>query len=327
MTISYITEDPIGPPADPPTRSDPDNFRERADEFVDWQANDFPDEINGFITELNTFVDEVNETSDTINTNTAIGLDAKNVSLAAANFKGSWEDLTGSLSIPSSVEHGGEFWMLLTNLVDVTLSEPSVSNTDWAKITVPSKGTQYFTSNGTFTVPANVTQIEVKVWGAGGGAANYGTSGSGSGAGAGGGGGYCEKLISVSSGDIILVTVGTGGAGGSAGSTPDDGTTGGTSLFGAYCSATGGGGGSAASGTYTGIGGQGIGGDINLTGTDGGWSLLGAAGGSSFCSAGAPVIPNGSCKDGTFPGAGGASVIDSAIGGGNGADGLIIVKW
>lgn len=52
---------------------------------------------------------------------------------SAANFAGEWGDLTGSLSIPASVYHGGAYWVLLRNLADVTLSEPGVSS-DWASI-------------------------------------------------------------------------------------------------------------------------------------------------------------------------------------------------
>lgn len=51
---------------------------------------------------------------------------------SALNFKGRWVDLTGTLNIPSNVFHAGAYWTLLTNLADVTLSEPALENTDWA---------------------------------------------------------------------------------------------------------------------------------------------------------------------------------------------------
>jgi len=48
-----------------------------------------------------------------------------------ANYKGLWSSLTGSLSTPASVSHNNAFWLLNTNLVDVTASEPSSTNPDW----------------------------------------------------------------------------------------------------------------------------------------------------------------------------------------------------
>ena len=49
------------------------------------------------------------------------------------NFKGLWSDLTGAINTPASVKHNGVFWLLLNNLADVTVSEPSTTNTDWTK--------------------------------------------------------------------------------------------------------------------------------------------------------------------------------------------------
>jgi hypothetical protein len=49
---------------------------------------------------------------------------------AVANFKGEWSTLTGAINIPSSVLHNGMMYMLVSNLADVTASEPGVSS-DW----------------------------------------------------------------------------------------------------------------------------------------------------------------------------------------------------
>lgn len=46
---------------------------------------------------------------------------------ATANFKGTWSILTGPLTIPASVSHSGSYWMLLSNLADVTAATPGVS--------------------------------------------------------------------------------------------------------------------------------------------------------------------------------------------------------
>lgn len=46
---------------------------------------------------------------------------------ATANFKGNWSALTGPLNVPASVFHSGSYWMLLSNLADVTAATPGVS--------------------------------------------------------------------------------------------------------------------------------------------------------------------------------------------------------
>ena len=53
---------------------------------------------------------------------------------AASSFVGKWVDQTGAASISYSVWHDGANWELLTNIADVTLSEPSTSNADWSII-------------------------------------------------------------------------------------------------------------------------------------------------------------------------------------------------
>lgn len=48
-------------------------------------------------------------------------------SIAASNYKGAWAGLTGALNKPASVSHAGTFWVLTTNLTDVTADVPGVS--------------------------------------------------------------------------------------------------------------------------------------------------------------------------------------------------------
>lgn len=48
-------------------------------------------------------------------------------SLAASNYKGAWSGLAGALNKPASVSHAGTFWVLTTNLADVTTATPGVS--------------------------------------------------------------------------------------------------------------------------------------------------------------------------------------------------------
>jgi hypothetical protein len=80
-----------------------------------------------------------------------------------------------------------------------------------------------FTSNRTFTVPAGVTSIRVRVVGAGGGSAE-GVRSCG-----GGGGGYAHGVFAVTPGTSYAVTVGVGGGGGGG-----VGTAGTSSSFGAF---------------------------------------------------------------------------------------------
>lgn len=51
--------DEITTPPSAPSRSDPTNFRTRADAFIDWLANTFPDEINAIISTLNNAITDL----------------------------------------------------------------------------------------------------------------------------------------------------------------------------------------------------------------------------------------------------------------------------
>jgi len=132
---------------------------------------------------------------------------------------------------------------------------------------------QIFTTSGTWTKPDGISKVFVEVIGGGGsgGSMNNATARWGNG---GGGGGYSAKLIDVSAIGSETVTVGAGGA--TTTSYGVTGNAGGTSSFGAHCSATGGDGGYGGSSydnravAYGGAGGTGSGGDINMNGERGG---------------------------------------------------------
>lgn len=156
--------------------------------------------------------------------------------------------------------------------------------------------TEYFTSSGTFNVPATITEVEVELVG-GGGAGSSETPL----AGGGGAGGYATKKVTTTPGSNITVTVGSGGNI----ILFNPGEAGGSSSFGAFVSATGGQGG----GISGGQGGIGINGDININGGQGG-------------------------PGGTDPGLGGASYFggQGAKGSGGrgftgGTSGLVIVRY
>lgn len=195
--------------------------------------------------------------------------------------------------------------------------------------------TYYSAGTSTYSVPAGVTSIAVKVWGAGGGG-GAGSGGSGSG-GAGGGGGYVKSILSVTPGESLDILVGTGGIKGA--SNNDAGAGGGysavkrSSTFLLQAGGGGGGGGSSGNGTG-GAGGAGGGasGAAGGSGTGGGGSAgttgAGGAGGSAGGggSAGAAGIANAGGNGGTSGtgGAGGTGAGGSANGtiqGGGGGGG------
>ncbi|MCA9324891.1 hypothetical protein KDA23_02370, partial [Candidatus Saccharibacteria bacterium] len=138
----------------------------------------------------------------------------------------------------------------------------------------------YGSGTGGFPVPAGVTSVTVKVWGAGGGA-GAGNNQSGSG-GDGGGGGYAKSVLTVTPGETLNVVVGTGGAG--AGGNRRGGSGGGFSAVlrsSTYLiQAGGGGGGGGAEGTSRGNGGNGGagGGSNGVSGSNGGNSNSGGGG-------------------------------------------------
>ncbi len=128
-----------------------------------------------------------------------------------------------------------ELWMRNTSDADdVTIEQGDLLVAKPGSGSSPS-GMDAVTATGTWTRPAGVNRVFVRVWGAGGGGGGANAVRSFSG---GGGGGYAEGWCEVSA--DVSVTVGAGGAGGSAGGS---GTVGANSVFGTCLTATGGEGG------------------------------------------------------------------------------------
>lgn len=193
-------------------------------------------------------------------------------------------------------------------------------------------GVMSFTSNGTFTVPQGVTQVEVELWG--GGAGSY-ASVSGLPSGGGSGGGYARKLVTgLTPGQVVAVTVGPGGASGStAGAAPG---AGGISSFGQFVSATGGSLNYLATAASPQNGatppGVGVGGDVNLTGSAGQAGLFNQGGLGGAAPMGGTQNSGTTGNAGTFPGGGAAGAGTGASGttafnGAAGAGGLVVVRW
>lgn len=178
--------------------------------------------------------------------------------------------------------------------------------------------TSYSTATSTtYVVPAGVSYVTVKTWGAGGAGGN-GSGGTGTG-GSGGAGGYAKAVISVTPGESLTVVVGSGGA--DSGTVSSGGGNGGgfSALLrsGTYLvQAGGGGGGGGSRGSNSGDGGAGGagGGASGLAGTVGEGSSAGGGGGGGTSSAGGTAGAAGS------GGTAGAAGVANAGGNGAGSD-------
>jgi hypothetical protein len=213
--------------------------------------------------------------------------------------------------------------------------------------------TQTFTSSGTFTVPAGVTEITVELWGGGGSGGNVQ-----GGSGGGGGGAYTRAVLTVAPGNSFTVTVGGGGVATASGGTSSFAGTGFTTV-----NANGGSGAAGTSGalgataqTISGTivaafaGGNGAGGFTNGDnnrrggGGGGGSAFTNAAGGNGTAGAqdvagtggngtgkgGNGGISSGSAsiaQPGQAPGGGGGGAAGGSTDSGNGARGEVRITY
>jgi len=215
--------------------------------------------------------------------------------------------------------------------------------------------TQTFTTSGTFTVPAGVTQVTVECWGGGGGGGNTSHSGNGTSRGGGGAGGaYAKKVIGITPGNYT-VTVGSGGTGSNAGNdswfvstttviakggasgnvgSKSDGLGGlGTSSgsIGDIVYSGGNGGNASSSGSGGGGGGAGSSGiGKNASGNTAGGSTSANGGGGGDGITNSSGYYNG--VQGSVYGSGGSGSISignpgTARTGGSGSNGLVIISW
>lgn len=131
MTAVQIT--PAPSPA--PQRSDRSTFADRADARLTWEDAHLVPELNAAVTQ--------------VNDNTVIceaGAQAAQVAIASAHFKGAWSTLTGALAVPASVFHNGAFWVLLSNVANVTAKVPGVA-AEWEEAQTVSQ-LPWFTASG-----------------------------------------------------------------------------------------------------------------------------------------------------------------------------------
>lgn len=100
--------------------------------------------------------------------------------------------------------------VLVTNLSGTgTRPVAATSNGTLTTLNRSSTNSQFFTSSGTYSVPAGVQMVYVELVGGGGGAAYYYYTNN---VGGGGGGGFVSGALPVTPGESLTITVGAGGA-------------------------------------------------------------------------------------------------------------------
>ncbi|MBR0681900.1 hypothetical protein GXW74_15505 [Roseomonas eburnea] len=185
---------------------------------------------------------------------------------------------------------------------------------------------QVFLASGSFTVPAHVTRLKVRAWGAGG--SGGGSSDLGWPGGGGGAGGYGEVVLGVTPGQVIPVVVGHGTAG----------ANGGATTFGTLVCNGGGKGGEGSAGLVGagGAGGSVAGADLAITGSYASSGIVygatgvveGGSGASGFGTSITRAVGSNSVgfngNAGQFPGGGASGCTNSTAPGGNG---LAVVEW
>jgi len=129
MTVSTITE--YGGTVPDPFTQAAGAFSTNAVNWTTYQANTLVSSINTSIGEFNIDFGLVNTAKTDAETAATNAANSEIIALSASNFKTEWSTLTGALNTPASVYHDGAFWQLMTNLADVTASEPSPTNADW----------------------------------------------------------------------------------------------------------------------------------------------------------------------------------------------------
>lgn len=134
MTIPTITPLPSAP-----TRGDSESTFTAA-------ANKFVAALPTMVTEANLSIAGINSGITTCESAIALS----DTYLGLASFEGAWSNQAGAATIPYSVANSGSIWVLLSNLADVTKSEPTASNTNWMNVTTA----QMYAVSGSASTPS-----------------------------------------------------------------------------------------------------------------------------------------------------------------------------
>ena len=125
QTITTYTDDV--PDKDTMT---PEEFDVAAQDWVDYQTDIAP-EVNTWSGQANTLATTVNSDAASASSSKDDAESAANIALGVANLLGNWSAQTGTTAVPASVYHNDDIWILLTDLADITASEPSFTNSDY----------------------------------------------------------------------------------------------------------------------------------------------------------------------------------------------------
>lgn len=131
----------------PPTTQDPANFDSRADAFLGALPT-FQTQTNALATATYTNAQFSQQQATSAVGSATQAKQSESIALGAANFKGEYSSLTGSLNMPASVKHSGRFWLLVRNVANVTAEVPGVS-TAWTSLDSGQSITQQISSNTT----------------------------------------------------------------------------------------------------------------------------------------------------------------------------------
>lgn len=138
--MTEITQVITTAPVPEPNRATdtPSEFSDHVDAQLSWDRV-YVDEVNTWAVQANVVATAINNDAASASTSaseSASSADSSqfyaDLSSASASMVGNWTDLVGSIGMPSTVYHSNQYWALRVALADVTLSEPSSSNTDWA---------------------------------------------------------------------------------------------------------------------------------------------------------------------------------------------------
>ncbi|VVO63614.1 hypothetical protein PS870_00923 [Pseudomonas fluorescens] len=231
--------------------------------------------------------------------------------------------------VQAGVNGGNGAWIIIESLGGASQIAPATKSQHAVTLgQLQNWGSQMFSANGTFNVPAGITMVYVTLCGSGGGGAAY-FDVSSAGGGGGGGASGLRVPVAVTPLTAITVTVGVAGTGGqSAGAA---GVAGGASSFGALLSAPGG-----AGGTAAGIGGSGGSGSGSIVAGGIGQAYNpsassaeqgGSGGGSAFGSGGFGGMRGGTVAPTSGGGFGGGGGGGCRAVGAPGSKGFVLVEW
>ena len=125
---------------DRPDRADRATFSVRAAAWADWIKAHLIDDMvalanNAFANALDAYNSAMSGSASAAASSSSAASSSicAGQAAASANFKGSWSALTGAAAVPYSVYHSGTYWMLLSNVADITAKTPGVA-AEWAPI-------------------------------------------------------------------------------------------------------------------------------------------------------------------------------------------------